>query len=199
MNASHHEGGMSRPKLTLAAMILVLTLAPLGTPTIQATVPMGSVTLTWDANEDSGVAGYIIYYGESAGSLDQYFDVGSATTVRIDNLVVGVTYSFHATCYTFDGQESGPSNVIYYFVSTTAPSERSPRITSTRVDADAVVISWTSVVDATYFLLYTDKLGDPIWTPLSGPIFATDSVTSYIDPTPNPGVGGRYYSVMRWD
>jgi fibronectin type 3 domain-containing protein len=199
MNVSQHDGGMNRTKLTVAAMILVLALAPLAASTIQATVPMNSVTLAWDASEESDVAGYVIYYGESAGRFNQYIDVGNATTVRIDNLIAGLTYSFHATCYNSDGLESGPSNVVYYSVSTTAPSERSPRITCTRIDADAVVISWTSVVDATYLLLYKEKLNDPNWTLLGGPIFATDSVTFYIDPTTNRGAGGRYYSVMRWD
>ena len=79
----------------------------------------GSAKLTWTApttNSDgtalTGLAGYHIHYGSSAGSLTNTVDVTNPATVTylIANLKAGTWY-FAVTAYTTAGTESSMSNV----------------------------------------------------------------------------------------
>ena len=81
-----------------------------------------SVTLAWDANSETNLAGYRVYYGPSSQSRTNTVDAGNATTVTISNLSPGVTYSFVATAYDIGGLESEPSNEVNH----TVPDEPQP-------------------------------------------------------------------------
>lgn len=65
----------------------------------------GQVTLTWDANTDSQLGGYKLYYGQSRGTYIQAVDVGKQTTYILDGLKPGQTYYFAVTAYGSQGQE----------------------------------------------------------------------------------------------
>lgn len=90
------------------------------------------VTLAWNPDLASGIAGYRVHYGTSSGNYTQMRDVGNATTATISNLANGQTYFFVATDYNGAGIESSPSNEVIFtasangtvslFSSGTAPS-----------------------------------------------------------------------------
>jgi hypothetical protein len=74
------------------------------------------VTLTWDPNSETDLAGYDIYYGTASGSYQWKTDVGNVTTYTQSGLDIGVTYYFAATAYNTQGLESGFSNEVVYMV-----------------------------------------------------------------------------------
>src|SRR5438128_7961881 len=51
-----------------------------------------TVTLAWDANTQSDLAGYGVYYGIASGVYSDRIDVGNVTTTTIGGLIVGVPY-----------------------------------------------------------------------------------------------------------
>ena len=59
------------------------------------------VTLAWDPNTESDLAGYKIYYGNSSKNYTRSIDVKdrNATTCTVSNLIEGQTYYFAATAY----------------------------------------------------------------------------------------------------
>ena len=70
------------------------------------------VTLEWDANSESTVAGYKVYYGTSSRSYDVALDVGNWTSVTIGELDENETYYFAVTAYDLADNESGYSNEV---------------------------------------------------------------------------------------
>ena len=80
-------------------------------------VAAGQVTLMWDPNSESDLAGYRIYYGIASSSYDNAIDVGNTETCTVMGLIPDVTYYFVATAYNTSGLESDYSNEIEYTVS----------------------------------------------------------------------------------
>ncbi|MBP1746321.1 MAG: Flagellar hook-length control protein FliK [Deltaproteobacteria bacterium] len=72
------------------------------------------VTLAWDKNSESNIAGYRIYYGTGSRSYNWFIDVGNATTYTITGLADGSTYYFAATAYDKSKKESKHSSEISY-------------------------------------------------------------------------------------
>jgi hypothetical protein len=77
----------------------------------------GQVTLEWDPNTETNLAGYRIYTGSASGVYGTTPAwTGAATTCTITGLVKGRTYYFAATACTTAGVESGKSNEVSYAV-----------------------------------------------------------------------------------
>ena len=74
------------------------------------------VTLAWDRNGETDIAGYRVYYGTLSGHYPFMKDARSNTSCTIYNLEAGKTYYFAATAYDFTGNESGFSAEIPYTV-----------------------------------------------------------------------------------
>ena len=66
----------------------------------------GSVTLTWNANTESDLAGYKIYSGTKSGVYGAPVSVGKVTSYVVSNLTKGTTYFFTITAYDNAGNES---------------------------------------------------------------------------------------------
>ena len=112
------------------------------------------VTLAWDANNETDLAGYKIYYkpGASGGqNLANYPGKGAAEgdspiVVPLGSLanaaspeftvhgLVDNTYYFVATAYNTEGLESGPSNEVYAQGSSTPPTNSAPTLSSLEVN-----------------------------------------------------------------
>jgi hypothetical protein len=63
------------------------------------TVHAGDVTLAWDANTESDVAGYLLWYGTQPGSYMTSVDVGNRTEWTLTGLPDGQRYYFAVQAY----------------------------------------------------------------------------------------------------
>ncbi len=108
--------------LMVGMILLFATMACAGT----------SVTLEWDANTETDLAGYKMYYkvGSSGGAPydgtgategDSPIDVGNVTTFTFSNLLSG-PYWFVVSAYDTEGLESDYSNEVTAILDSLAPS-----------------------------------------------------------------------------
>ena len=74
-----------------------------------------SLTLAWDRNSETDIAGYRLYYSTTSHSYQRYVET-SATQATVSNLVEGTTYYFAATAINLAGLESGFSSEVSYTV-----------------------------------------------------------------------------------
>ena len=81
----------------------------------------GSATLAWDPVNSSELAGYMLYYGPTAGKYASKIDVGKTTSRTISNLTEGATYHFAVTAYDASHKESGFSNDVSTVIPSGAP------------------------------------------------------------------------------
>ncbi|HHN65661.1 MAG TPA: fibronectin type III domain-containing protein, partial [Nitrospirae bacterium] len=92
-----------------ACQIIPLTILLIG---LSITVSFAyTVTLSWDANTESDLAGYKVYYGTSSRNYTETIDVGNTTTYQITGLSEG-TYYFAVTAYDTSGNESDYSEEV---------------------------------------------------------------------------------------
>ena len=106
----------------LAAAVFSLSLFTAGT------VDAAEVTLAWDPNKESDLAGYCIHYGTSSGVYNRQIDVGNVTRYTITNLTDGQRYYFAATAYDRNRNESALSKEVVLDPSTAndPPSTSNP-------------------------------------------------------------------------
>jgi hypothetical protein len=73
----------------------------------------GALTLAWNANLESDMGGYRVYYGTSSGTYQQVrgagMDAGLVTEFSITGLQAGTTYYIAVTSYDRTGNESSYS------------------------------------------------------------------------------------------
>jgi len=66
-----------------------------------------SVTLAWNPNSETNLAGYKLFYGTATRNYSGFINLGSGTTTgTVPNLLAGQTYYFAVTAYCTDGLES---------------------------------------------------------------------------------------------
>lgn len=79
-------------------------------------------SLAWDANTETGIAGYVVSYGFAPGSYVASIDVGNVTTWVLPQFTPGTRYYFAVRAYTTTGAMSGPSNEVSWL----APTQSGP-------------------------------------------------------------------------
>jgi len=72
----------------------------------------GSLTIEWDPNTESDLAGYRVYYGEQSRAYSHQIDVGNVTRFKIANLEEGKVYYIAVTAYDYWNNESKFSNEV---------------------------------------------------------------------------------------
>jgi hypothetical protein len=70
------------------------------------------VTLAWDANGESDLAGYKLHLGTASNAYTAVIDVANQTSYTVNNLDRGTTYFFSVTAYNTQGNESDYSNEV---------------------------------------------------------------------------------------
>jgi len=75
-----------------------------------------NVTISWEANTESDLFGYKIYYGISSRSYSSVIDVGNVLEYTINNLSIGQTYYIAVTAYDAALNESNYSEEISIIV-----------------------------------------------------------------------------------
>ncbi len=94
------------PKIVRLAPFLALSILIIGFPALAA-----DVTLLWDANTETNIAGYRVYYGSASRAYVAPISVGNQTTYTVKNLGPG-TYYFAVTAFDTTGAESDFSNEV---------------------------------------------------------------------------------------
>ena len=122
---------------------------------IASNATAAQVTLAWDPNTESDLAGYKIHQGTASGSYSVHIDVHKVTTYTLTGLTAGQTYYFAATAYDSSGNESGYSNSVSYAV----PSANgAPTTPSTPTAASSALVN-TAIAFSTSA---TDPNGDSL-------------------------------------
>lgn len=104
--------GFSKRLRHTAILIGCLSLIALAT----SAQSQSSVTLAWDPDPGSAIAGYRLYDGTASRTYTNVIDVGNATTNTVSGLISGVTYFFAVTAYDTNGLESDYSAEVGYTV-----------------------------------------------------------------------------------
>lgn len=87
-------------------------------PLLAFSLSAANVSLTWDPNPETDLAGYRIYWGgASRGYTNTIESTGNTNTVS--GLTEGVGYFFAVTAYDTNGLESDYSNEVYLFAKDT--------------------------------------------------------------------------------
>jgi hypothetical protein len=71
-----------------------------------------TVTIAWNSNSDSNIAGYVILYGTESGAYTHFLDVGNQTSQEIPGLADGTTYYFVVRAYDTTFLYGDPSEEI---------------------------------------------------------------------------------------
>jgi hypothetical protein len=104
----------------------------------------GEVTLAWNANTESNLAGYRLLYGTTPGTYPNTIDAGNATTVTATGLNTGTVYYFAVVAYNSAGQTSAASSEVSHTVPgtpNTAPSAGSFAVTVVEDGQGAVTLT----------------------------------------------------------
>ena len=75
------------------------------------------VSLAWDANVETDLAGYKVYWGTASRTYGTPVTIGLITTYTVTGLPPGHTYYFAVTAFNDSGLESGYSNEVYKLIS----------------------------------------------------------------------------------
>jgi len=86
-----------------------------------------NVTLAWDANIETNVAGYKVYYGVGSRAYTNAINAGNVTNQTVPGLIEGTTYYFAATAYDISSIESDYSDEVTYTVPLTVQN-RAPTL-----------------------------------------------------------------------
>src|SRR3954469_25618181 len=79
-----------------------------------AVVPAAAaqITIAWDANTETDIAGYIVEYGPAAAPFSMIADAGNTTTWTLSTALPGTTYSFRVVAYNANGDRSDASTIV---------------------------------------------------------------------------------------
>ncbi len=126
------------------------------------------VTLAWDPESASGLAGYKVHYGTVSRNYSFTADAGNQTTATVTGLTAGVTYYFAATAYDTGSTESAPSNEVTYTIPTSCSFSIAPASKSfTTPDAGMGSVNvtttsncgWTTANSATWVTITSGASG----------------------------------------
>lgn len=186
--------GMVRPGLWAAVLCLfVLSLF------LPGTGHGAQTTLAWDANTESSLAGYKVYYGTASRDYDWFVDVGKVTTYTVTNLTDGVKYYFAATAYDTSNKESTYSEEVSNSTCAYSISPASATYTASASTAGSVTVttqtgcSWTAKSGASWLTITSGSTGSTSGTV----VFSAIANTSTSSRTTTVTIGGKTLTVTQ--
>jgi hypothetical protein len=158
-----------------------------------------TVTLGWDANSETDLAGYRVRYGTASGAYSTTIDVGNQTTATI-SVPDGFVYYFVVQAYNTTGQTSGDSNEVFTWVGV-CPYSVSPTSASYSGSASAGSVgittqpgcTWTATSNAAWLTVTSGASGSDSGT-------TGYSVAANPDATPRSGthtIAGQTFTVTQ--
>jgi len=179
-------------KILIVSLFLTVVLISIGIFTNQ--VFAGSATLTWNANTESDLAGYKIYYGTSPrtgscppGGYVNNLNVGNTTSYTFSNLTDGQTWYFSVTAYDTSNNESCFSaevSKVLPAAGDTTPPTTPTNLTATAISSSQINLSWTASTDNVGVTGYRIYRG--------GVQIATTTLTSYSNTGLSPSTSYSY-------
>jgi fibronectin type 3 domain-containing protein len=123
------------------------------------------IRATWNANTETDLAGYKVYYGIATGVYGAPIDVGKVTTYDIGNLSESTKYFIAITAYDTSGNESLKSLEASITIPDVTPPAV-PAAPSLTPGAKSMGVSWTAVATAATYKVYfgtaTGVYGTPV-------------------------------------
>jgi hypothetical protein len=113
-------------------------------------VQAGAVSLYWDKNPETNIAGYKTYVGPSSRVYTSITDVGTNLTWRVPtNFLDGRTNYYAVTAYDTTGLESDYSDEVTYFATNVVPPPNTNTLPSTPIGIQVAFIDFNPPPDAT--------------------------------------------------
>lgn len=81
-------------------------------PIIPVQVPSTEVTIEWEKNQETDLAGYVLYYGAASRKYNRMVLTGMRRAVTVQNLQPHTQYFFAVTAYDTSGNESPLSSEV---------------------------------------------------------------------------------------
>lgn len=145
------------------------------------------VTVAWDPNPETDIAGYRVYYGRVGTTATNMVSPGTLTQQQVISLLPATQYWFYVTALNTAGLESDPSQVLTY----TTPVNQSPTVTL-GADRIAIIPDTVSIsVQATDDYLAPESL-TKTWAQLSGPATAAITGATTLNPQLQLPAAGTY-------
>jgi hypothetical protein len=148
------------------------------------------ITLAWNANPESDIAGYKVYSGTNSRLYSAVVDVGNLTTVTLSNLVAGNIYFLALTAYDTTALESDFSQEIVYDARVEGPN-----LAFTDLGGGRYRVRFNGTPGATYGIEYTDSLNVPVWRTLGTQTASGTGLVELID-TPGTNAPQRFYRAV---
>jgi len=168
---THPKGGCwaSHPLMVLVFLVILLTLAQVGSA--------AEITLAWDSNAESDVAGYKVYYGTASGKYTHSVNVGNVTQTTVN--VSKKKYYIALTAYDTYGNESDFSNEVSWPIQVFQPNGG-----EILHPFDSCWIQWGAASEAVSFTLSYSLNNGKTWNTIQENV--TGNSYSWAVPTP-PG------------
>jgi len=145
------------------------------------------VTVAWDPNPETDIAGYRVYYGRVGTTVTNVVSPGTTTQQQVISLSPATQYWFYVTAFNTAGLESDPSEVLTY----TTPLNQAPTVT---LGADRIAIMPGTIsisAQATDDFLAPEALAKT-WSQLAGPATAAMTGTTTYSPQLQLPLAGTY-------
>ncbi len=169
----------------IVLLLAVICLAGIARQSIAGTACI--LTLEWQGNPDSAVAGYALYYGETGDPLTNRMDVGLQTAAVVKDLAVFEEYTFYVVAYDIDQNESEPSDPLVYTIQAISSLGLSQSS-----DGSSMNISFRVAPNEDCWVEYTDSLTPPDWNLLTTATGDSNGDVVINDPTVQDS---RFYRV----
>lgn len=151
-------GKISGKRFAIAAILLGMTAGAFAAAD-------KTVSLAWNPNPETNIAGYRLRYGIASGSYTETVDAGSSLTATATGLDGGTTYYFTVVAYNTAGQTSPNATEISYTI---------PGTPNAAPLAEAFTITTTEDTNAAATLSAIDPDGDPLtYTVVTAPAKGT--------------------------
>lgn|ERR1043166_7085288 len=163
-----------------------LRMHPVAPPaSLTGTFGSNGVVLNWSPSPDS-VVGYHVYRSETpSGPFSRLTSSLVAGTEFTNRNISLNSYTYMVRAVKLESTPSGtyynPSQGIF----TTVDIGHAGLPITLRVtqSSQAIVLQWNSQIGSTYSILSADNLNEPNWIDRSGPLIATNSISTWADTT----------------